>query len=100
MDRLRLTMVKREEAAKLALLCLNPIEGRPTHDLIVGTGVMLAALCTKYGLNERDILQYAYRILNPEPFDKKANQNLEGLLDWVGLERAEERQRQEWGIIS
>lgn len=94
-----LSMVQRDDAAALALACLDPLDGKPMAELVVATALMLAALCTKLGLDEKDQLHRAYRILNPEPFDRRANMRLDALLDWIGIDKARDRQREEWGLL-
>lgn len=95
-----INMVARNDAATMALLCLEPIDGSPPADMLMGVAVMLIALTTKLGVDERDILTKACRILNPADFDRKANMQLDALFDWIGIEKLRDRQREEWGLLS
>lgn len=86
----RMTLMPRLDAADSAHRVLDVLQKRPPEEIVLGTAVLFAALCKRLRLSPSDIHNAGMRVLEAEPFHKRANDSLQSLQDFAGLRIAGE----------
>ena len=85
LDRDRLGMVPRGQAADTAQLALFPIQDERPEVLVAGVAILYAALCARCGLDPEDMWRLGSRLLADQDFHTKTNNSLQSLRDFAGL---------------
>lgn len=87
LDRDKLYMVSRFNAARVAQAALFPIQQQESpEELVMGVGVLFAAVCLRAGIDPSDLFEAGKRVLTvPFDGDKMGSDSLQSLKDFVGL---------------
>lgn len=85
LDRDKLAMVHRGEAARLAHEALFPVQHAQPEEMLMSVALLLTAISRRCRIPVRDITDMATRILDAPPaFDREVNTHLEVLRDFAG----------------
>lgn len=85
LDRDKLSMVTREDAAEAAYEALFPIQDRPPEALVAGIALLFHAVCTKVGLDPEDLYRQGGKMLRDQEGSLKTNNALQSLRDWASI---------------
>lgn len=85
LDKDRLMLTPRDEAAKGAMGVLHHLQQEDPEIIMAGTACLFVALCKRSGLDPEDMVQMATRMLQPEPFHQKGNIQMEVLRDFAAI---------------
>lgn len=85
LDRDKLSMVPRHQAADAAFLALDAIQEEQPEVMMMGAGVLFAALTQRTGLDPYALYQMGQKVLTDEDFHRKTNASLQSLRDFAGL---------------
>lgn len=85
LDKDKVAMVPRQEAARIALAALSPIQDERPEMIVLGAAVLFAAMCSRCGIDARDVHEMAKRVIKSPMFgDKATSATLEVLRDFAG----------------
>lgn len=85
-DRDRLHMVSRDDAATVAHALLNGARNDRGEHLSAGTAVLFAVMVERTQMDPQELYRLGRRILHePSPHHRKGNAQLEALRDFAGL---------------
>ena len=84
-----LNSTSRDEAARLALQALHSIQNDRPHLQVFAVALLFCALCKRLGLSPYDMHSKALRMLEPSPYHKMANVQVETLSDFAGYRLAD-----------
>lgn len=92
LDRDRLTMMSRGEAARVAHLALSEIQGEQPELMVLGAAVLFATLCQRCGLDPQEVHHMARKVLTDQDGFKRDNASLQSLRDFAGIRIMGERE--------
>lgn len=85
LDRTKLAMVSRIDAADAAHGALFPIQDEPPELVIAGIAVLFATLVQRCGLDPEDTFRLGDRIVREREAEDRTNESLQSLRDFAGL---------------
>ena len=86
LDRDRLLMFPRDKAALGAHEALNGINRLENEELVASLAVLFAAVTHRAGLDPQEVHHLGLKMLRDEDFHKKANDALQSLRDFAGIQ--------------
>jgi hypothetical protein len=84
-NRDRLLMIPRDQAAVAAHALLHPVQGLTPEQQVAGAAVLFAAICARIGEDPQALYQLGNRILRDENFHVKGNVQMQVLRDYAGI---------------
>lgn len=85
LDRDKLSMVPREQAADAAHLALHGIQDESPEVLVAGLAVLFHAVVSKVRLDPEDLYRMGGKILRDQEGSLKTNNSLQSLRDWASI---------------
>lgn len=92
LDRDKLTMMPRGEAARVAHLALSEIQGEAPELMVLGAAVLFATLCQRCNLSAQDVHHMAHKVLTDQEGFRRDNASLQSLRDFAGIRIMGERE--------
>lgn len=85
LDKDKVAMVPRQEAARVAMAALSSLQDERPETIVLGAAVLFAAMCSRCGVDARDVHEMAKRVINSPMFgDRSTDATLEVLRDFAG----------------
>lgn len=85
LDRDRLAMVSRTEAAHAAHAALSALQDKSPELMMAGAELLFATLCKRCRLDPHDEYLRGLKLLTPQPGFRKDNDSLQSLQDFAGI---------------
>lgn len=84
----RLMMVSRDEAARVAMLALTPIQDESPEHAMAAAALLFAVWCKRLSMSGHEAYQLGSKLLTPQQFHQKGNITMETLRDFAGIRMA------------
>lgn len=92
LDRDRLTMTPRGEAARVAHAALSEIQRERPELMVMGAAVLFATLCARCGIDPQELHTMARKVLTDQEGFRRDNDSLQSLRDFAGIRIMGERE--------